>query len=68
MKESVTLPMEGTTTKYYHYKERGSGNITIPVRIAEALNWNHKEELSLTLEAKEGVIALVIKKKNIEND
>jgi len=42
--------MNGETTKYYKYKTSGSGTITIPIALAKALGWNHKDEINITIE------------------
>jgi len=58
----MLLNMDGETTKYYFYKERGSGNLTIPVRIAKALDWNHKDDITLLIKSIDGKVGLFLTK------
>ena len=44
--------MNGETTKYYKFEKSGSGRVTIPIALAKALNWNHDDELIITIEIK----------------
>lgn len=55
--------MEGQKTKYYFYKERGSGSVTIPVSMAKGLNWKHKDELTVIFDVKDGNKGLFLFKK-----
>jgi hypothetical protein len=67
MKDQLVECMDGVTTKYYFYKSRGSGSVTIPVKIAEALNWEHKQDISLTLKTIDGEIGIFLKSKNSDS-
>lgn len=66
MEDHISRFMEGTSTKYYYYKKRGSGNVTIPVKIAEALNWTHKQDLALEIKVIEGEVGIFLRKKGNE--
>ncbi len=44
--------MNGKTTKYHKYEGSGSGNLTIPIAIAKALNWENGDEISLVFDVK----------------
>ena len=42
--------MAGKAIKYRKYSGQGSGVITIPNSIAQALDWSFNEEIDLTIE------------------
>lgn len=50
----VSFIMNGEKTIYYKYKGSGSGKITIPIALANALNWKHKEEIRIIIDVREG--------------
>jgi len=68
MRDQLFENIDGVTTKYYFYKSRGSGSVTIPVKIAEALNWKHKQGISLTLKTVEEEIGIFLKAKTKEDE
>ena len=45
--------MDGKTAKYHKYKG-SSGKISIPNSIAESLNWDHKDDIGIIIEVKNG--------------
>ena len=51
------------TTKYYKYETSGSGTVTIPITLAETLNWKHKDEINIELREVNGIIGLFLFKK-----
>ena len=55
--------LNGETTKYYKYESSGSGTVTIPIALAKALNWEHKSEIGIIIEVKEGQKGLFLFKK-----
>ena len=55
--------MNGETTKYYKFKGRGSGSITVPIALAKALNWEHGDEINVIFDTKEGKKGLFLFKK-----
>lgn len=44
--------MNGKTTKYRKYEQKGSGEIIIPMSIAQALNWKDGDEINMLFETK----------------
>jgi len=42
--------MNGKTTKYRKYEQKGSGEIIIPISIAQALNWEDGDEINILFE------------------
>lgn len=55
--------MKGKITKYYKYESSGSGTVTIPIALAEALNWEHQDEIGIVIEVKNGKKGLFLFKK-----
>lgn len=55
--------MNGEITKYYKYNTSGSGSITIPIALAKALNWEHKDEINIIFDIKDGQHGLFFFKK-----
>jgi len=55
--------MNGEITKYYKYNTSGSGNLTIPIALAKALNWEHKDEINVIFDVKKGQKGLFLFKK-----
>ena len=55
--------MNGEITKYYKYKSSGSGNITIPIALAKALNWKHHDEIGIIIDVKNDQKGLFLFKK-----
>ena len=41
--------MKGETTKYYKYDKSGSGSLTIPIALANALEWEHKDHIQIII-------------------
>lgn len=56
--------MNGETTKYYKYDKSGSGNLTVPIALANALNWEHKDQIKIKVESLKGKIGLFFFKDN----
>ncbi len=52
--------MNGEKTKFYKYDSSTSANVTIPLGIAKALNWNHKDEINLSIKSFEGKLGLFL--------
>jgi len=50
--------MNGETTKYYKYNKSGSGNLTVPIALANALNWKHKDQIKIRIKTIEGETGL----------
>ena len=42
--------MSGRIVQYKKHEKQGSGRIFVPVSIAQALKWEHGDELNLTIE------------------
>ena len=41
--------MKGETTKYYKYDKSGSGSLTVPIALANALEWEHKDQIHIII-------------------
>ena len=52
--------MNGGKTKFYKYDSSTSASVTIPLVIAKALNWNHKDEINLSIKFFEGKLGLFL--------
>ena len=57
--------MNGKITKYYEY-EKTSGRVNIPKSVAQMLNWNHEDTISITIEVINGQKGLFLFKKSEE--
>jgi len=55
--------MSGRAVKYKKYDKQGSGQVYIPMSIAEALKWVNGDELMLTVEVVDGHKGLFLYKK-----
>ena len=55
--------MNGKTTKYRKYEKKGSGEIIIPISIAQALNWEDGDEINMLFETKNGKKGIFLFKK-----
>lgn len=55
--------MNGKTTKYRKYKSQGSGQISIPVSIAKALNWKDGDEINIIFETVDNKKGIFLSKK-----
>ncbi len=59
--------MDGKTVKYHKYKG-SSGKISIPNSIAESLNWNHKNNIGIIIDIRNGQKGLFLwKREKIED-
>jgi len=58
------LYMNGTKITYTKPKSQSSGKITIPNKIAEALNWVDKDKLLLSFEKINGLKGIFIAKRD----
>ena len=54
------LKMNGDTTKYYKFEKSGSGRVTIPVRLAKALNWEHNDKIGILIKMFDGKECLLL--------
>ena len=52
--------MNGKTVKYHFYKKYKQSNITIPVSLAQSLNWKDKDEIKIIIETVNGQIGLFL--------
>ena len=57
--------MNGDPTKYYKY-ENTSGKVNISNKVANTLNWSHKDEVRMVVKVIEGQIGLFIFKEEKE--
>jgi len=57
------MKMNGETTKYYKFKNSGSGRLTIPISMAKGLNWEHKDEINVLIKTFDGQPGLFLFKK-----
>ena len=55
--------MNGSTSKYRKYEGKGSGEITIPIAIARALNWKDRDEISIIFETRNDKKGIFLSKK-----
>ncbi len=55
--------MNGETVKYLYYDSSKRSILTIPVTFARGLNWEHKDEINIIFEAKNGQKGLFLFKK-----
>ena len=55
--------MDGDTTKYYKFEKSGSGRVTIPVRLAKALNWEHNNKIGIIINTIDGQQGLFLWKR-----
>jgi len=55
--------MDGDTTKYYKFEKSGSGRVTIPVRVAKALNWEHDNKIGIIINTIDGQQGLFLWKR-----
>ena len=46
--------MNGNITKYYYYEKSGSGRVNIPIALARGLNWEHKNDIGIIIDIKNG--------------
>ena len=60
------LKMNGDTTKYYKFEKSGSGRVTIPVRLAKALKWEHDDKIGIVMESFNGQNGLFLFKREKE--
>jgi len=58
--------MNGIDSKYYFYKNIGSGRITIPTKIAKILGWEHLDTIRIELKNIENKSGLFLFKKEKE--
>jgi len=55
--------MNGKSTRYYKYESSGSGSVTIPIALADGLNWSHKDEIIIQIKTIDGNTGLFFFKK-----
>ena len=60
--------MNGKITKYYFYESNKQSMVLIPVSIAKSLNWNHKDEINVLFEVKDGKKGIFLYKKEQGKD
>jgi len=41
--------LSGDITRFYKYESSTSATVTIPVRTAKILNWNHKDRINMVI-------------------
>ncbi len=46
--------MNGKITKYFFYEKNKQSVVSIPVSVAKSLNWNHKDEIKVLFDVKDG--------------
>jgi len=55
--------MDGYTSKYLYYESNKQSIITIPVGIAKSLNWDHKDDINIIFDTKDGQKGIFLFKK-----
>ena len=60
---SRIFKINGEITKYYKFKGRGSGSVTIPLALAKALNWEHGNGIYVIFDTKDSNKGLFLFKK-----
>jgi len=55
--------MNGKTTKFYKYESSSSATVTIPLSLAKALDWSHKDEINIIITSYKGQTGLFMYKR-----